>query len=292
MDRFGQIILVAGFGCFALAFVLSAVYPWWITDAQVPEATIEEVAERVSPDFKDLKQRYPVAFAQTFPGSEAALTAPELAAVAEDDPARAVSEEAWRTAYARALERGRNVYISEGCWHCHSQFVRPVANEEQRFGPVRPAAADNNALQRPVLWGTRRVGPDLTWEGRKRSNDWHVAHFHEPQSTSPGSVMPPYPWFLREGWQVRRRIDPDVADRAGLSPDTSYAIPGIYDSEAAAQAGLQRYKEQMPPSLGSEKQHLFVDRGIGPNARGLSVIAYLQWLGTWEPPAADAGATP
>ena len=85
---------------------------------------------------------------------------------------------------------------------------------------MQSSAHDNNALQRPVLWGTRRVGPDLTHEGRLRSNDWHVAHFWDPQSVSPGSVMPPYPWFFREGWEVRRSIDPDVK----VTPDQIFTF--------------------------------------------------------------------
>lgn len=288
MDRFGRVILFAGFGCFVFAFALSGLYPYLVTDGRAPEATIEELAQHVSPDFKALKELDPVAFAVAYPQASAALTPRELAALPPDDPRRASSDSAWRGAYATALQQGRDVYIADACWHCHSQYVRPVANEEERFGPVLPAANDNNVLQRPVMWGTRRVGPDLTHEGGLRSDDWHVAHLWDPQSTSPGSVMPRYTWFFRHGWQVRRRIDPQAADRGSLDPATSYPIAGVWDTRQEAEAALARHAAELPPSLAGEKDRLFVAEGDGPNTRGLSLIAYLQWLGTWTPPAAAA----
>jgi cbb3-type cytochrome c oxidase subunit II len=293
MDRLSRVLLFAGCGCFLFAFLLSGLYPWMATGGSEPEAGFAELAEHVSPDFKQLKELYPVVFAQAFPQAAPALTALELAGVPADDPRRTQSDAAWRAAYADALQRGRDAYVADGCWHCHSQYVRPVANEELRWGPVLPAANDNNALQRPVLWGTRRVGPDLTHEGGLRSDDWHVAHLWDPQSTSPGSVMPRYTWFFRDGWQVRRRIDPDIAEREGLDPATSYPVPGVHATQAEAQAALERHAASLPSSLTAEKSRLFVDRGREPDARGLALVSYLQWLGTWEPPvpqAAKAGA--
>ncbi len=288
MDRFANVVLFAGLLCFVFAFALSGVYPYMITNALAPEATIEQLAERVSPDFTALKELDPVAFAMAYPGSEAALTPRELAPLPPGDPRRAASDAAWRRAYATALQDGRDAYVADGCWHCHSQYVRPVANEEQRFGPVLPSANDNNALQRPVLWGTRRVGPDLTHEGGLRSDDWQLAHLWDPQTTSPGSVMPRYPWFFRSGFQVRRRIDPEAADRGRLDPATSYPIAGVHDTREQAQAALERHAAELPAALAAEKDRLFVEAGTGPNARGLSLIAYLQWLGTWTPPAPPA----
>jgi len=283
MDRFGSIILFAGLACFAFAFLLSGVYPYLITDAEVPEATIEELAADPPAEFRELKAAYPVAFASAYDGSDAALTMEQIVAADPSEARLAESEGAWRRAYASALRDGRDAYISEVCWHCHSQYVRPVANEAARFGPVRLAAHDNNELQRPVLWGTRRVGPDLTHEGRLRSNDWHVAHFWNPADVSPGSVMPRYPWLFRDGWQVRRTIDPDIAERTGLAPDTSYAYPGVFDTEAEAQAELERLRGTLSGNLADEGERLFVAEAKGPDERALSLIAYLQWLGTWEP---------
>lgn len=91
-------------------------------------------------------------------------------------------------------EAGRAIFMNEGCWHCHTQFVRPVAGETLRYGPVSSAA--ESALEIPQLYGTRRVGPDLAREaGRLRTNDWHMAHFFNPRNTVPWSVMPAFPWL-------------------------------------------------------------------------------------------------
>ncbi len=289
MDRLTAVLLFAGLGCFGLAFVLSASYPHAITDAGAPITTVDELAKDVSVEFKNLKNAYPVAFSE-FPNADQTLTPRELIGVRADDPRRAESDAAWERAYAHALRRGRDRYIAEACWHCHSQFVRPTANEAQRYGPVQTPAHDNNELQRPVLRGTRRIGPDLTHEGGKRSNDWHVAHLWDPESTSPDSVMPPYPWLFQEGFQIRRTIDPESADRGGLPADRSYCVPGVYPTRADADAAMVTYRESLPDALEEEAERLFVaDRARGPNAEGLAVIAYLQWLGTWQPTVVEEG---
>jgi hypothetical protein len=197
MDRLGSIILVAGLACFVFAFALSGLYPYMITDHKVDAAGIEALASYVPADFKALKDEYPVAFAQRYPTAADALTPRELVAVDADDPRRAGSEAAWKDAYAQALVEGRNLYISEVCYHCHSQYVRPVANESVRFGPVLVSDHDNNMLQRPVLWGTRRVGPDLTHEGRLRSNDWHIAHLWNPAEVTTSS---PFLRLVKRAW--------------------------------------------------------------------------------------------
>jgi cytochrome c oxidase cbb3-type subunit 2 len=283
MERLRSVLLFAGLGCFALSFVLSCIYPWAITDARRHEATVAELAMHVTKEFRQLKEQYPTEFAAAYPRADEALTAYELMKLPADDARRAASEDAWRTAYGKAIRDGRDTYIAEACWHCHSQFVRPVANEEQRFGAVRTAAHYDTALDRPVMWGTRRVGPDLTNEGGLRPNDWHAAHLFDPRSTSPGSVMPGYTWYFHEGWQVRRRIDAAIASREMLSPSRSYAYPGLHESEADAQAALAKIAESLPAARSEDKARLFVEKSIGPTADALSLIAYLQWLGTWEP---------
>ena len=111
---------------------------------------------------------------------------------------------------AAALELGRKVYVGEGCWHCHSQFVRPVSNESVRWGKVASSDEYQNVLNRPVMWGTRRVGPELSREGGRRGNDWHAVHFHNPQALSPRSPLPKYSWFVDED-------DPSKPNRRGLA---------------------------------------------------------------------------
>jgi len=173
MERVRAILLVCGLLFFGLSFVLMGVLPI-VTLSDLPTRKLVDITPEVPESLRDLQERYPDAFA------------------------RYVGEPSLRN-YHGLLRRGRDVYGGEGCWHCHSQYVRPVSNEGLRFGPVSVAAEYQNEMQQPVLFGTRRVGPDLTREGGKRSNDWHVAHFYEPTNVAPISVMPSYPWFYDEG---------------------------------------------------------------------------------------------
>ena len=89
---------------------------------------------------------------------------------------------------------GRNIYIREGCYACHSQMIRPLRDEVERYGHYSLAA--ESMYDHPFQWGSKRTGPDLARVGGRYSNDWHVAHFLEPRSLVPQSVMPAYP-FLR-----------------------------------------------------------------------------------------------
>jgi cytochrome c oxidase cbb3-type subunit 2 len=188
------IFFIAGLGFFGLSFVVMAVLPWTIYAGE-EEKTIEQLASRgIVPEFVELAERFPEQFKQYF---------------------GEVSYES----FAEALELGHDTYVAEACWHCHSQFVRPVSNEDLRWGPVSHALEYQNEMQRPVLFGTRRVGPDLSREAGIRSNDWHLAHFWKPSDVVPTSVMPSYRWFF--------------------------------------------------------------DANGYPNKRGMAVVTYVQWLGSW-----------
>lgn len=98
------------------------------------------------------------------------------------------------TDYTPLEQRGRAVYVREGCWYCHSQYVRPVAGEDFRWGPV--SEAGEYAHDQPHLLGTRRIGPDLTRVGLKYSDDWHYAHTWDPRITVPESIMPRFKWLF------------------------------------------------------------------------------------------------
>ena len=100
--------------------------------------------------------------------------------------------------YHDGLRRGRDLYIREACWHCHSQYVRPVSGESLMYGNISTAGEYENELNKPQLFGTRRVGPDLTREAGKRTNDWHFAHLYNPKLVEPESVMPSYAWYFDE----------------------------------------------------------------------------------------------
>ncbi len=94
------------------------------------------------------------------------------------------------TDYTPLQQAGRLVYLREGCWYCHSQYVRPVTGETRRWGPV--SQAGEYAFDVPHLFGTRRIGPDLTREGLKYSDEWHLAHFWNPRQLTPDSIMASY----------------------------------------------------------------------------------------------------
>lgn len=190
------ILLIGGLGFFLLAFLSNALVPVLMYQ-DLPEQTVAQLVEKNSNlmyQLEDLSQRYPESFAKHVgqPPTEASAKAAW-----------------WNERCAELLSEGRTIYVGEGCWHCHSQFVRPVSNESERWGPVSQTWEYQNELQRPVMFGTRRVGPDLSREGGRRSNDWHMAHFFRPTLVSTGSPMPDYPWFF-EG-------TPDRPNRRGLA---------------------------------------------------------------------------
>jgi hypothetical protein len=168
-ERFSFIFLIAGLAFFAFAFVVMALAPV-LMFRDVDCKTIDVLAAKLTPEFVDLASDYPEEFSRYFGRPD-------------------------RRAFAEALELGRATYVAEACWHCHSQFVRPVSREDVRFGRVSTADEYMNVLQLPQLLGTRRVGPDLIREAGKHSNDWHAAHFYSPTSVAPSSVMPSYRWF-------------------------------------------------------------------------------------------------
>ena len=89
---------------------------------------------------------------------------------------------------------GRDIYIREGCVSCHSQMIRPFRSEVVRYGPY--SRAGEFVYDHPFLWGSKRTGPDLLRLGGKYADSWHLNHMYDPQSTSPGSIMPAYPWLL------------------------------------------------------------------------------------------------
>jgi cytochrome c oxidase cbb3-type subunit 2 len=179
MERLGASFLIAGVVTFLLGFFLQGAMPM-ITLRKLPVASVEEVARDVPPEFYQLAEDYPEEFSREF---------------GEPDPA----------SLARALREGKAIYQAEACWHCHSQFVRPVSNEDLRFGPVSTPAEYQNEMNLPHLFGTRRVGPDLIRESGVHSNDWHMAHLFDPRSVAPYSVMPSYPWFFDPERRPTRR---------------------------------------------------------------------------------------
>ncbi|MGE0452109.1 MAG: cbb3-type cytochrome c oxidase subunit II [Vicinamibacteria bacterium] len=103
---------------------------------------------------------------------------------------------------AQLVLRGREIYVAEGCWYCHTQQTRTIEADTIRSGwrgersPV--STPDEFVYDRPHMFGTRRVGPDLSRVGGKYDRQWHLSHFRDPRSLVPGSVMPPFPWIAAD----------------------------------------------------------------------------------------------
>ena len=96
-----------------------------------------------------------------------------------------------------ALElAGRDVYVREGCYVCHSQMIRPFRAETERYGHY--SVAGEFVYDHPFQWGSKRTGPDLARVGGRYSNEWHVAHLLNPRDVVPESIMPAYPWFAQQ----------------------------------------------------------------------------------------------
>lgn len=92
---------------------------------------------------------------------------------------------------------GRDVYLREGCYLCHSQMIRPFRDEKERYGHF--SLAVESKYDHPFQWGSKRTGPDLARVGGKYSDQWHVAHLLDPRAVVPESVMPRYPWLENAG---------------------------------------------------------------------------------------------
>jgi cbb3-type cytochrome c oxidase subunit I len=99
--------------------------------------------------------------------------------------------------YTPQEKQGRQVYIREGCWYCHSQYIRPVTGETIRWGPV--SQAGEFAFDQPQMLSTRRIGPDLSRVGLKYEDGWHIAHHWNPRDVVPDSIMPRFPWLFERG---------------------------------------------------------------------------------------------
>ena len=97
------------------------------------------------------------------------------------------------TVYSPLRLAGRDVYIREGCYNCHSQMIRPFRAETERYGPY--SVAGEFVYDRPFQWGSKRTGPDLARVGGRYSDDWHRTHLNNPRDLVPESNMPAYPWL-------------------------------------------------------------------------------------------------
>ena len=172
---------------------------------------------------------------------------------------------------------GRNIYVREGCYLCHSQMIRPLRDEVERYGHYSLAA--ESMYDRPFQWGSKRTGPDLARIGGKYSDDWHRDHLRDPRSVVPGSVMPDS-GFLEKTDLDYRHIDGDLRVQAELGvPYTKEDIDNA-QADVVAQA-----TNDSPEAADLAKRYPKVNaRDFDGNPRNVTeadaLIAYLQMLGT------------
>jgi cytochrome c oxidase cbb3-type subunit 2 len=170
---------------------------------------------------------------------------------------------------------GRNIYIREGCYTCHSQQIRPFRDELERYGHYSLAA--ESMYDHPFQWGSKRTGPDLARVGGKYSNEWHYAHLVDPRSVVPESIMPPY-GFLRRPLKFDSIADHLKALRAIGVPYTDEMIANAR-ADLLAQANpdadgaglMARYPKAVQASF---------DGNPAVVTEMDALIAYLQMLGT------------
>jgi len=172
---------------------------------------------------------------------------------------------------------GRNIYIREGCYACHSQMIRTLRDEVERYGPY--SLAVESKYDHPMLWGSKRTGPDLARMGGKYSDEWHVAHLNNSRDVISVSVMPAYSWLLKT--QLRTN---DLG--AHLKAQRAVGVP--YTDEMIANANKDAYGQVAPDSpyangvtqrYGSATNIWVFDSKPDELTEMDALVAYLQVLG-------------
>ena len=216
--------------------------------------------------------------------------------------------------YSAVEAKGREVYGRQVCFHCHSQFIRPVNEEDKRWGPV--SQTGEYAHDMPHFFGTRRTGPDLHREGGLRVDDWHLAHFYNPRFTVPRSVMPAFPWLFDKNPVaddvefVLRWLDTNgdgvistsIGDDGGAPPEAVASQVAKARALLANKDPLSRIDRRGVLPVGKSQDSLFyageaetgdglvsdLDGGPVANEEGRNLILYVQRLGTtigaWRQP--------
>ena len=180
-------------------------------------------------------------------------------------------------AYTPLELAGRNIYVREGCYLCHSQMIRPLRDEVERYGHYSLAA--ESMYDRPFQWGSKRTGPDLARVGAKYSDDWHRDHLRNPRSVVPGSVMPDYSWLEKTELDYSH-IDRDLAVQAELG------VPYTPEMIASARKDVEtQATTDSPDAADLAKRYPKVNaRDFDGDPRHITeadaLIAYLQMLGT------------
>ena len=167
---------------------------------------------------------------------------------------------------------GRDIYIREGCNNCHSQMIRPFRSEVERYGEY--SKVGEFVYDHPFLWGSRRTGPDLHRIGGKYNDNWHFNHMLDPRLTSPGSIMPQYPWLLKDDLDISNTVNK-------LSAMITLGVPYTQHELDQAVYLLKNQAAEIEKNLGQDPE--FIKNYGDANMKDkeiVALIAYLQRLGT------------
>ena len=173
---------------------------------------------------------------------------------------------------------GRDIYIREGCVSCHSQMIRPFRSEVVRYGPY--SRAGEFVYDHPFLWGSKRTGPDLLRLGGKYADSWHLNHMYDPQSTSPGSIMPAYPWLLHNELNTAMTLKKmEVMVELGVPYSSEEIDNGLTSLDKQAEEIESRLLED--PQYAAAYNAETRDANFVPlkNREIVALIAYMQRLG-------------
>ncbi len=174
--------------------------------------------------------------------------------------------------------KGRDIYIREGCYNCHSQMIRPLRDENERYGHYSLAA--ESMYDHPFQWGSKRTGPDLARVGKRYSDDWHVLHLTNPRAVVPESVMPGYPFLAKTPLKyddIEKRLKTLAMEGVPYTPDM------IKNAKRDLLAQLDPDSDDadaLIESYGDNVQLRNFDRQPGAPTELDALIAYLQMLGT------------
>lgn len=171
---------------------------------------------------------------------------------------------------------GRNIYIREGCYGCHSQMVRPFRDETERYGHYSLAA--ESMYDHPFQWGSSRTGPDLARVGNRYSDEWHVQHLKSPKSVVPESIMPPYAFLAERDLKPGDMSAHLKALRTNGVPYTDEDIAKA-NEDLATQAGQGGDTEELAKRYPKAQSRDF-DGKPGRLTEMDAIVAYLQGLGT------------
>ncbi len=172
---------------------------------------------------------------------------------------------------------GRNIYIREGCYACHSQMIRTLRDEVERYGPY--SLAVESKYDHPMLWGSKRTGPDLARLGGKYSDAWHVAHLLNPRDVVPESVMPRYGWLKRNALRIDDLGEHLAAQRAVGVPYTDAMIENA-TADARGQAAPDGAESSgVTERYGEATNVRAFDGNQGVLTEMDALVAYLQVVG-------------